>query len=123
MSAWSALPEPAASQYAAFASSPRRWSNTVDEAATMPALLSQAQRLSTLGSAPLVVLTAAGHESDAVWNAAQDRMAALSTNSSHRTAGAGHAGLLDEGPGAQQSTSAIDDVVRAVRTGTTLSRN
>jgi pimeloyl-ACP methyl ester carboxylesterase len=120
-STWSALPEPAASQYGAFASSPRRWSNTVDEAATMPALLSQAQRLSTLGSTPLVVLTAAGHESDAVWNAAQDRMAALSTNSSHRTADAGHAGLLDEESGAQQSTSAIDDVVRAVRTGTTLS--
>ena len=122
-STWSALPEPAASRYGAFASSPRRWSNTVDEAATMPALLSQAQRLSTLGSTPLVVLTAAGHESDAVWNAAQDRMAALSTNSSHRTADAAHAGLLDEAAGAQQSAHAIDDVVRAARTGTTPSPN
>jgi pimeloyl-ACP methyl ester carboxylesterase len=118
---WSALPEPAASRYGAFATSPRRWGNTVDEAATMPALLSQARELSTVGGTPLVVLTAAGHESDAVWNAAQDRMAALSTNSSHRTADAGHAGLLDEASGAQQSTSAIDDVVQAVRTGTTLS--
>jgi hypothetical protein len=50
-------------------------------------------------------------------------MARLSTNSSHRTADAGHAGLLDEGAGARQSTSAIDDVVRAVRTGTTLAPN
>ena len=63
---WSALPEPSASQYGAVASSPRRWGNTVDEAATMPALLSQAQELSTLGSTPLVVLTAAGHDADPV---------------------------------------------------------
>jgi pimeloyl-ACP methyl ester carboxylesterase len=122
-SSWSALPEPAASRYGAVASSPRRWSNTVDEAATMPALLSQARELSTLGGAPLVVLTAAGHESDGVWNAAQDRMAALSTNSSHRHADAAHAGLLDEAPGAQQSAHAIEDVVRAARTGTTLPPN
>jgi pimeloyl-ACP methyl ester carboxylesterase len=122
-STWSALPESEASLYAAFASSPRRWANTVEEAATMPALFSQAQRLSTLGGTPLVVLTAAGHESDAVWNAAQDRMAGLSTNSSHRSADAGHGGLLDERSGAHQSTSAIEDVVRAVRTGTAMSPN
>jgi hypothetical protein len=91
-----------------------------DEAATVPALLGQARELSTLGSTPLVVLTAAGHASDAAWNAAQDRMAALSSNSSHRHADVGHGGLLDERSGAQQSTSAIDDVVRAVRGGGTL---
>jgi hypothetical protein len=89
----------------------------------MPALLTQAQALADAGSVPLVVLTAAGHESDAVWNAAQDRMAALSTNSSHREADATHAGLLDEASGAQQSAQAIDDVVRAARTGTTLPAN
>jgi len=122
-STWSALPEPAASQYAAFASSPRRWQNTVDEAATMPALLDQAQRLSGLGSRPLVVLTAAGHDGDRDWADAQNRMAALSSNSSHRQADATHAGLLDEERGAQQSTHAIDDVVRAARTGTTLAPN
>jgi pimeloyl-ACP methyl ester carboxylesterase len=117
---WSALPEPAASRYGAVASSPRRWSNTVDEAATMPALFSQARELSTLGGTPLVVLTAAGHDADPVWTDAQNRMAALSTNSSHRQADAAHAGLLDEAPGAEQSARAITDVVRAVRTGTTL---
>jgi pimeloyl-ACP methyl ester carboxylesterase len=118
---WSALPEPAATQFQAFAASPRGASNTRDEYTTMPALLEQAGQLTDLGSAPLVVLTAAGHESDAVWNAAQDRMAALSTNSSHRGADATHAGLLDEASGAQQSAHAIVDVVRAARTGTTLS--
>jgi hypothetical protein len=67
------------------------------------------------------VLTAAGHDADPLWTDAQNRMAALSTNSSHRQADAGHAGLLDETSGAQQSAHAIDDVVRAARTGTTLS--
>jgi pimeloyl-ACP methyl ester carboxylesterase len=120
---WSALPEPAASRYGAFASSPRRWGNTVDETATLPALLRQARALTTLGSTPLVVLTAAGHEADPVWTDAQNRMAALSTNSSHRQADVAHAGLLDEASGAQQSVHAIDDVVRAARTATTLAPN
>jgi pimeloyl-ACP methyl ester carboxylesterase len=122
-STWSALPEPAASRYAAFASSPRGWQNTVDEAATMPALLDQAQQLSSLGSTPLMVLTAAGHDADRDWADAQNRMAVLSTNSSHRQADATHAGLLDEEQGAKQSTHAIDDVVRAARTGATLAPN
>jgi len=122
-STWSALPEPAASLYGAFASSPRRWQNTADEAATMPALLDQAQRLSSLDSTPLVVLTATGHDGDRDWADAQNRMAALSTNSSHRQADASHAGLLDEVAGGQQSARAIDDVVRAARIGSTLSPN
>jgi pimeloyl-ACP methyl ester carboxylesterase len=117
---WSALPEPAASQYEAFAASPRGWRNTVDDTATMPALLSQAQELSTLGSTPLVVLTAAGPHADAAWADAQNRMAQLSTNSSHRQTDAPHAGLLDEEDGAAVSEQAIDDAVQAVRTGTNL---
>ena len=116
-STWSAFPDPEASRYAALATSPRGLGNFANEAATVPALLGQARILSSLGSTPLVVLTAEGHASDAGWNAAQDRMAALSSNSSHRQADVGHGGLLDEAAGAQQSTSAIDDVVRAVRGG------
>jgi pimeloyl-ACP methyl ester carboxylesterase len=117
---WSALPEPAASQFQALAASSRGWRNTRDEYATLPALLDQARALTSLGSAPLVVLTADGHESDTAWNAAQDRMAARSTNTSHRIADAGHAGLLDEEDGAALSARAIDDVVRAARTGASL---
>ncbi len=119
-SSWSALPEPAASQLAAFKAGPRSWRNISDEVATMPALLHQAQALTTVGSAPLVVLTAAGHDGDRAWATAQDRMAALSANSSHRTADADHAGLLEEERGARQSGRAIGDVVRAARTGTPL---
>ena len=67
-----------------------------------------------------MVLTAAGHDSDRGWATAQNRMAALSTNSSHRSADATHAGLLEEEHGAQLSARAIDDVVQAARTGTPL---
>ena len=89
----------------------------------MPALLTQARALTTLGDTPLVVVTADRHESDASWLSAQDRMASLSTNSSHRFADASHAGLLDDGDGAQQSATAIADVVHAARTGSRLPHN
>ena len=117
---WSSLPEPAAGEFQAFASSPRGFQNMADESAAMPALFSQAQALTTLGSTPLVVLTAAGHDSDPGWSVAQDRMAALSTNHSHRTADATHAALLDEEKGAEASALAIDAAVQAARTGAPL---
>jgi pimeloyl-ACP methyl ester carboxylesterase len=117
---WSALPEPAASQYTAFAASPRGWRNTVDETGTMPALFTQAQELSTFGSAPLVVLSAAGLDADPVRADAHNRMADLSTNSSHRQADATHAGLLDEEDGAATSVQSVVDTVQAVRDGTPL---
>ena len=47
-------------------------------------------------------------------------MAALSTNHSHRTADATHAGLLDEEQGAEASALAIDAAVQAARTGAPL---
>ena len=117
---WSALPEPAADRYKAFASSPRGARNTAAESSTLPGLLTQARSLSTLGGKPLVVLTAAEHVTDPTWAAAHNRMAALSTNSSHRAAKATHGGLLDEERGADLSARAIDDVVRAARSGTSL---
>ncbi|MGY1670260.1 hypothetical protein [Geodermatophilus sp. SYSU D00710] len=95
----------------------------VNEVATLPALLTQARALTTLGSTPLVVLTAAGHDGDPAWAAAHDRMAGLSTNSSHRFVGATHAGLMDEERGAALSVRAIADVVQATRTGSPLPPN
>jgi hypothetical protein len=51
--------------------------------------------------------------------AAQDELAALSTNSAHRTlADAEHALLTEDQATAAQSSQAIRDVVDAVRTGT-----
>jgi pimeloyl-ACP methyl ester carboxylesterase len=115
------LPEPAAGQFQAFADSPRSWRNGAEESATMPALFSQSQALTTLGSTPLVVLTAS--ESTELidgWSTAQDRMAALSTNSSHLASDSTHQGLLADEHGARMSADAIDDVVQAVITGSPL---
>ena len=87
----------------------------------MPALFSRAQALTTLGSTPLVVLTAS--ESVQIingWTAAQARMAALSSNSSHLAADTTHVGLLADEEGAGMSADAIHDVVEAVLTGSPL---
>ncbi|WP_185972398.1 alpha/beta fold hydrolase [Georgenia yuyongxinii] len=109
------LPEPSAGSADAFAASPRGLRNYRDDFATMPALFTDAQALTTLGSKPLVVLTAASGP-----EAAHDRMAALSTNSSHRHTDETHAGLLVTETGAEVSVRAIDDVVQAARTATAL---
>ena len=50
-------------------------------------------------------------------------MAALSANSSHRSADVTHAGLMGEQRGAAISLGAIDDVVHAVHTGAPLPVN
>jgi hypothetical protein len=92
-----------------------------DEYAAMPAMFSRARALTTLGNTPLVVLTTTESvQTINGWSTAQDRMAALSTNSSHRVADETHAGLLGEESGAEASVLAIDDVVRAARTGALL---
>src|SRR3954451_19019573 len=120
-SSWSSLPEPAAGQVQAFSSSPRSWANASDETAAMPAMFRQAQALTTLGSKPLVVVTATESlQMTPGWSDVQDRMAALSTTTSHRIADTTHVALLDEERGAEISTHAIDDVVQAARTGAPL---
>lgn len=79
--------------------------NSADEAAA----------LDSFGDKPLVVLTA-GVGSDAEWMAAQDRMAALSTDSVHRVVdGAAHGQLFLEEQPAAETTAAVLDVVAAVR--------
>ena len=123
-STWSSLPEPAAGQVQAFSSSPRSWANAADETAAMPAMFRQAQALTTLGSKPLVVVTATESlQMTPGWSDVQNRMAALSTTSSHRIADATHVALLDEERGAGISAHAIDDVVQTVRTGAALPPN
>jgi pimeloyl-ACP methyl ester carboxylesterase len=84
----------------------------VDE---MPAELDRAAKLRTLGDRPLVVVTA-GTGSPASWSAEQNDLAALSSNSIHRTiAGATHQSLIDAEPDAAASGRAIRDVVTAVQ--------
>ena len=113
------LPEPAATQARAFATSSRDMRSQRDELSTYHEVFRQAQALTTLGGKPLVVVTATD---DALqgWPAAQDRLAALSSNSSHRAADVTHAALLDQQHGAAISARAIDDVVQSVRTDSPL---
>lgn len=110
------LPEPATTQARAFATSARDMRSQRDELSTYHDVFRLAQAMTTLNGKPLVVVTATD---DALqgWSAAQDRLAALSSNSSHRAANVTHAALLDQHHGSQISTRAIDDVVQSVRTG------
>lgn len=115
---WSALPLPAADTFRAYAASPRAMRNAVDELSRYGAAFARAQTLTTLGSRPLVVLTTVDTaRTNPSGFAAQERLAALSRDSSLRTADSSHAGLLDEPRGAAASARAVTDVVAAVRAG------
>jgi hypothetical protein len=84
-------------------------------------VFTQAQALGSFDPKPLAVVTARQNADETKgWAAAQDRMAALSTNSTHWTADTTHVGLLDDEAGSANSIRAITAVVSAVRTGTPL---
>lgn len=72
-----------------------------------------------MGGKPLAVVTAIEslHDTDG-WGAAHDRLAGLSSNSSHGVIDASHAGLLDDEGATGASVSATAAVVAAVRTQT-----
>jgi hypothetical protein len=79
--------------------------------------MQQAASLTNLDDKPLVVVTADTGNA-AGWKQAQDRMATLSTNSSHRVANATtHESLLYDEADSAQAIQAIRDVITAVRTG------
>jgi hypothetical protein len=67
------------------------------------------------------VLTAsATNEGTEGWPGAQDRLAALSINSVHRTVDSTHQGLLEDTGPAAESARAISEVIDAARTGSPL---
>ena len=118
--AYSDLPAVARDEQRAFWSTPRHNRSVRDEFSQIRTAMTQAQSLTSLGDRPLVVITA---EKDALggWMAAQDELAALSTNGVHRTlADATHSSLTQNETSAAQSSRAIADVVDAVRTDTPL---
>jgi pimeloyl-ACP methyl ester carboxylesterase len=119
---FSGLPSDARRQARAFSSSPRELRADRDEFAELPTVFRQDKALTSLGGKPLFVLTAdLGQESD--WPAAQNKLAALSTNSVHQTThGATHVALLEDRNYAAVSSRAIGAVVRSVRTGDPLVR-
>jgi pimeloyl-ACP methyl ester carboxylesterase len=119
--AMSALPARPAAQFRTFAASPRGMRNMRDDVSQLPAVFAQARALRTLADNPLAVLTATESlHTTTGWSAAQDRLTALSTNSSHRVIDTTHAGLLDTPRGSDSAVLAITDVVTAVRTSSVL---
>jgi pimeloyl-ACP methyl ester carboxylesterase len=102
--------------------SPRLYRSLRDEFAELPTTLAEARSTQDLGDRPLVVVTA---ERDALtgWLPLQDRMAALSSNSSHRVVPYTHDALVTDRTAAQTSVQAIRDVVYAVRFATPLEKS
>ncbi len=96
--------------------------STVDEYFQTRSSTEHAAALVDFADNPLVVLTA-GSGSDDAWSAAQNRLAALSTNSAHRViAGATHDSLISDEQDAAVTTRAILDVVASVRSVGPLAR-
>jgi pimeloyl-ACP methyl ester carboxylesterase len=117
-----ALPEPARDIQHLHHASPRLYRSLRDEFAALPASLAQARSFQNLGDRPLVVVTAT-RDALAGWLPLQDRMARLSTNSSHRLVPYTHDALVTDRTAAEASTQAIRDVVYAVRFATALKKS
>jgi pimeloyl-ACP methyl ester carboxylesterase len=91
--------------------------SSIEEFVAANTSMQQAASLTNLDDKPLVVVTADTGNA-AGWKQAQDRMATLSTNSSHRVANATtHESLLYDEADSAQAIQAIRDVITAVRTG------
>jgi pimeloyl-ACP methyl ester carboxylesterase len=117
-----ALPEPARDIQHLHHASPRLYRSLRDEIGELPTSLAQARSFQNLGDRPLVVVTAT-RDAQAGWLPLQDRMARLSTNSSHRLVPYTHAALVTDRTAAGASTQAIRDVVHAVRFATALEKS
>jgi pimeloyl-ACP methyl ester carboxylesterase len=90
-------------------------SGWIDEFVQANASGAEAAMLTDFGDKPLVVLTA-GAETDPTHDAAQNKLATLSTDSSHRVVeSASHAGLITDEQYSKATTQAILDVVSSVR--------
>jgi pimeloyl-ACP methyl ester carboxylesterase len=119
---FSTLPEPAARQVRAFATSSRGLENVRDEMSRYRDSFKQAQALRTLDGKPLMVLTAAENAASTPgWSAAQKNLVTLSTNTVHRVVGTSHEGLLATPLGAAASGHAINTAVQSLRTHVPLS--
>jgi pimeloyl-ACP methyl ester carboxylesterase len=122
-SAFADLPEPARGEERADQATPRMAASGRDEFVEIPATLRAAMAFTSFGDRPLVVVTAAA-EAQRGWLAAQDTLAALSTNSAHRVIpDATHEALITSESGAAASSKAILDVVAAVRSGAAVAKD
>jgi pimeloyl-ACP methyl ester carboxylesterase len=113
---YGSLPPRSRDEARANASTARHLASFIEEYVVASTSIHQASSLTNLNGKPLIVLTAdTGQE--ATWQAAQNHMATLSTNSLHRVAKATtHESLLDDKADSTAASQAIHDVVTALRT-------
>jgi pimeloyl-ACP methyl ester carboxylesterase len=91
-----------------------------DELAELRTSLTQAQQLTSFGDKPLIVVTA-GDDAQEGWLPLQDELAQLSSNSVHRLLpNVTHSSLVEDHRDSASASSAILDVVHAVRLGSRL---
>jgi len=120
-SAYAGLPAQARDEERAFLASPRGARSTRDEFSKIRTSLNEAQSLTSLGNKPLLVVTAE-KGAQGGWIAAQNKIAALSTNSRHELLrNATHDMLVSDEDTAAVSSRAIDEVVRSVHNNTPIS--
>ena len=97
------------------ASSPRELRADRIELLQLPTIFNEAKALHTLNGKPLAVVSASVGEMRG-WTAAQNKLAQLSTNTTHRTvAGATHETLLEDEAFAGFASAAITHVVKTAR--------
>jgi pimeloyl-ACP methyl ester carboxylesterase len=114
-SGFGSLPLRARDAARAFNSSPRQLTASRLEFLQLPTVFNEAKGVRSLHGKPLTVLSASVGEMKG-WVAVQDKLARLSSNSTHRTvAGASHAALLEDKSFATFTSDAITQVVRRVR--------
>ncbi len=109
------LPPQARNAARRFASSPRELRADRIELLQLPTIFNEAKALHTLNGKPLAVVSASVGEMRG-WTAAQNKLAQLSTNTTHRTvAGATHETLLEGKAFAGFASAAITHVVETAR--------
>ena len=114
-SGFGSLPPKARDAARAFNSTPRQLTASRVEFLQLPTVFNQAKALHSLHSKPLAVLSASVGEMRG-WPVAQDKLARLSTNSTHQTAaGASHAALLEDKTFATITSKTIAQVVQRAR--------
>ncbi|GAA3636721.1 hypothetical protein GCM10022236_44080 [Microlunatus ginsengisoli] len=116
-SSYDTLPPRSKAEARANASTGDHLASFLDEFALANTAMQQASTLTSLNGKPLIVLTADEGNNDTQWQAKQNHLATLSTNSLHRHADATHESLLDDQADSAAASHTIRDVVAAVRTG------
>jgi pimeloyl-ACP methyl ester carboxylesterase len=119
------LPTQHAASSDSFGVTTKYFQTIIDQYRAMPQTLAQEREVTSLGSIPLIVVSATmpDDETRRVWTKINGELAELSTNSVHRVQqGATHHGLVWKSDDAQVTIDSIRQVLDAALTGEPLAR-